>query len=95
MGTSASRPEYQGCASQISNNKPNTERTQQGRLPKVIHYAQTISVELPNTSKQDTHEGVSCFFNSTRFPSTQGVVEFIAHNASTILLLRSETSAPS
>ncbi len=87
MDTSASKPEYQGCASQISNNKKsNTELIQQGRLPKVIHHAQTISAELPNASKQDTHEGVSCFFNSTHFPSTQGVVEFIAHNESTILL---------
>ncbi len=52
----------------------------------MIQHAQTISVELPNASKQDTHDGVSCFFTTTTFPSTPGVVEFIADDQSTILL---------
>ncbi len=81
MDKSASRPESRGCASLISSSKHSTKI-----VPTVIHHAHAISVDLSKKEKQDTHDGVSCFFHPTDFPPTKGVVEFIAHDRSTILL---------
>jgi hypothetical protein len=52
----------------------------------MIESARTISVDIKSLHQQDTHDGVSCFFETTLFPSSSGVVEMIADDGSSVLL---------
>ncbi len=63
----------------------------------MIQFVQTISIERAceheeqrtqsdTINQQDTPSGVSCFFHSSRFPASRGVVEMLSEDGRTILI---------